>query len=123
MDCVKKILSKWDIILILFVLVLFALILVIKPAANGNSYVEIKTPEGVYIYPLTEDRSLSFDGLIGKSYIEIKDGKAFFTSSPCPGKNCISEGSISESNAFCACLPNGISITVTGDNSVDAVSI
>lgn len=119
----QKILSKADIVLILIVLVLFGAILILRPFAGGNTYVEIKTPYTSYIYPLSENRVLNVKGLIGESVIEIKDGKAFFVSSPCPNKNCISEGEISDAGAFSACLPNGISMTITGAKEVDDISI
>lgn len=119
----RKIISKEDIFVILIVLVFFALILFIRPFAGGSNYVEIKTPSGTWLYPLSQDRVLEVDGLIGKSTVVIENSSVFFKDSPCPGKNCMAEGRISKAGAFCACLPNGISITITGDTEVDDVSI
>lgn len=119
----KKILTKADYLLITAVVLLFAALIVFRPFAGKSGYVEVKTPEGKFIYSLSENARYSFEGIMGDSVIVIQDGEVFFESSPCPNKNCISEGKISKPGAFNACMPNGISISITGESKVDDVSI
>lgn len=120
---VKNYLKTADFILIGTVLAIFVALCLFRPFSSESSYVRIQTPKGTFIYPLSEDKTLNFDGLEGTSTIEIKDGNVSFTSSPCPNKICILEGSISKPGAFNACLPNGISITITGESSSDGLSM
>ena len=56
----------------------------------------------------------TFAGPLGNSIIEVKDGRIRFISSPCKGKQCIHSGWLSKNGDFAACLPNLMSITVSG---------
>ncbi len=89
---------------------------------NRNDYLEINCPEGTFIYPLNENATYEINGKIGKSIIEVKDKTVCFIESPCPNKTCISDGCISNAGEFLACLPNCISVTITGKGGVDDVS-
>ncbi|MDR2877266.1 MAG: NusG domain II-containing protein [Chromatiales bacterium] len=66
---------------------------------------------------LTMDRQVEIAGPLGASVIEIHDGKARFVSSPCTGKLCIHAGWLSASGTVAACLPNRVSLTITGHHA------
>jgi hypothetical protein len=46
----------------------------------------------------------------------VHDGRIRFVASPCTGKQCIHSGWLDNDGEFAACLPNLISITITGRN-------
>ena len=53
-------------------------------------------------------------GAMGDSRIEVRDHKARFIDSPCHGKQCIHMGWQQYSGSFAACLPNRITLAITG---------
>lgn len=113
---------------ILIIVIVFCFTLVVSFAffnRDSGSYFEVVCPDGTYIYPLSQDEEYSFKGIMGESVVKVEDGSVFFVKSPCPNKNCISNGGISKNGEFNACLPNGISITVVNNREevIDAVSI
>lgn len=84
---------------------------------SGSTYLDIQNNGVDYLYPLDTERVITLEGKIGPSTIEIKDGKAAFIESSCTNKICIKMGWISKPGQFAACLPNGILITIKGDNT------
>lgn len=84
----------------------------------------IKTPEGKFAYDMATDRTLEFDGLIGKTRISIYGKKARFDDSACDNKTCVLRGELSEAGQWAACLPNGIMIYIEGEeeNPFDALA-
>lgn len=71
-------------------------------------------------YPLHTDRNVSVPGNIGESQLEIQDAQVRFLSSPCRNKVCLHSGWQSRAGQATACLPNRISILVTGEEESDA---
>jgi hypothetical protein len=67
----------------------------------------------VYKLPLDEDRLVSVRGSLGNSIVEIKDGKVHMKDSPCPRKLCVKQGWTDRGSI--TCLPNGVVVTVSGD--------
>ena len=65
-------------------------------------------------HALSEHVTLNVPGNLGDSVIEIADGRARFQSSPCTGKFCIHTGWQQHGGDVTACLPNGISLQITG---------
>ena len=82
---------------------------------KGN-VLRVSTENGEYAYSLDNDGVYSFQGPIGITEIEIKDGKAHVISSPCRGKDCIRQG---YSSSLC-CLPNKIIATTASVEEFDA---
>ncbi|HOQ67411.1 MAG TPA: NusG domain II-containing protein [Candidatus Atribacteria bacterium] len=56
------------------------------------------------------EKVISLDGPLGETIVEIKGGKVWVSSSPCPDKTCIKMGKIPDNGGFIACLPNRIII-------------
>ena len=71
-----------------------------------------------YAYSLSENGLYDFEGPLGTTVIEIKDGKARIVSSPCPNGTCMKAG---WSSTLC-CLPNKIIAVSTASGDVDAIS-
>lgn len=116
----KKLLR--DIILILAVLAVAAvLLLATRSHGEAGSYavVMVRNNEiGRY--------SLAFDGIYaindGKNTIEIRDGKVRMTEADCPNHLCVRQGWISFSGQSIVCLPNELSVTITGaDDAADFI--
>ena len=76
-----------------------------------------------YILPLDKDRTITVEGPLGKTLIEIKDQRVRVTDSPCRNKLCIQQGWVRSGTIIC--LPNRVAITV-GDHdkstTVDATT-
>jgi len=64
-----------------------------------------------YTFPLNEDRTVEFNGVIGTATVEIKGGKVRMTEAPCPNKVCIHQGWIE--NGAIICLPNKVVVTIS----------
>jgi len=71
-----------------------------------------------FTVPLSTNQQLSIEGPLGVSLVEIKDGQIRFLDSPCRGKQCVHAGWLKESGEFAACLPNRVSITVSGKDAL-----
>ncbi|MGN0728107.1 NusG domain II-containing protein [Treponema sp.] len=85
----------------------------------------VHTPNGEFLYPLSKDGIYTFEGALGETSVQIKDGKASFANSPCQNKNCIQAGEISADGQWAACLPNKIFISIEGsaqEDGFDAIS-
>jgi len=111
-----------DYIIIILLLIIPA-ILIFLPKDGGES-VRITTNDGVYLYSLSNERILSFEGPLGTTIVEIKDGKARITSSPCPGKSCM-RATVDKAGDAAVCLPNAISVSIPTkgyEGDVDAIS-
>lgn len=70
------------------------------------------------LIPLNKDKTFTVTGPLGDSQLEVKDGKIRFSDSPCQGKQCISSGWLQASGAFTACLPNRITLAISGKNNI-----
>lgn len=74
-------------------------------------------------YPLLKNRRIEIQGAKGPSIIEIRDGQVRFIDSPCTNKQCIQSGWLHRPGEIAACLPNGISVQVIGQNEIyDAIN-
>jgi len=65
-------------------------------------------------YSLNQDKIISINGKRGPSIIEIKQGKARFIHSSCRNQFCVFHGWLTTPSATSACLPNRISISLSG---------
>ena len=74
-------------------------------------------------YSLYDNRLITIDGVLGKNLIEIKDGRVRFIEAPCQNKLCIQSGWLRHDGELAACLPNGVSVNVSGrNNRFDAIN-
>lgn len=85
---------------------------VIKTSSARDQTISLQQPQRVVI-----------TGPIGNTVIEVADGKVRFVDSPCDNKQCIHSGWLKQLGDFAACIPNRISIVVSGPgNDFDAIN-
>ncbi len=90
----------------------------IAAAGSGGDILEVSADGHEYAFSLSEDGFHSFDGPLGETVIEIRDGKARVVSSPCPNGICIKAG---WSDTLC-CLPNRVIAVSSPEGEADAIS-
>ncbi len=85
----------------------------------GRDILTVETDNGTYAYSLKENGIHSFEGPLGITEIEIKDGRARVISSPCRNGICMEAG---WSDTLC-CLPNRIvAVSSSEEGGPDALS-
>ena len=84
--------------------------------AGDEAHIIVNGKEQLAI-PLSKNQELSIDGVMGPSRIKVQNGKVRFMSSPCSNKQCVHTGWLEHGGEFAACLPNRISLVVTGLNN------
>jgi hypothetical protein len=82
--------------------------------SSSPPQVEIQDPEGTFVYPLNQDRTIRAHGPLGTTTIDVSSGKVWVEDSPCVNKVCIASGSIQHSGQFVACLPNHVFVRIAG---------
>ena len=116
-------LTRYDRFLIagLVVIALLALV-VIRYRAGGVDTVLVRVDgKEVFQAPLSDDRRLSVDGPLGKTEIEIKDGRVRVVDSPCRRKTCVHAGWIDKAYQTIVCMPNRVVIRLTGGGDSDGI--
>lgn len=83
------------------------------PSTHGE-YVRIISPTGERKISLSKDQEIAVSGPLGTSLIKVANGKVRFLDSPCRNKQCIHSGWLSHGGEFAACLPNRVSLLVSG---------
>lgn len=89
---------------------------------EGTQVVVRINGEEVATYPLDVDGQFELNG--GTNILCIENGKAFLIDATCPDHLCVKQGAISFNGETITCLPNRLTVTVTGgeDPDVDLVS-
>lgn len=66
---------------------------------------------------LAVDQEFTVDGALGPTHIKVEGGRVRFTDSPCANKLCVHSGWLQYGGEFAACLPNRVSLLVSGANN------
>jgi|TARA_B110000444_G_scaffold259498_1_gene303398 hypothetical protein len=112
----------------IFFIVLFTglIIFIINRSWNMpvGQYLKIESNSKVTkVFSLNQTSNKKIFGLLGDSEINITEGKARFSKSPCTKKYCVHQGWINKVNQTIVCLPNQILISITdGNESYDSVN-
>ena len=121
-ETLKK--HRLDIIVLasLLLLSILTLLFVTLTKKEGASVEVTVDGEVVATYPLFVNGEYTLNG--GTNVLVIEDGKAYLTYSSCPDHVCERTGKIRYSGETIVCLPNKLTVTVTGktEDSVDFVS-
>ena len=89
-----------------------------EPAAYAEVYLDGQLVKTV---PLNTDQTFLLEDRYSNE-ITVKDGAIAFTSSNCPGQDCVHSGSIRSTGRSLVCLPNRVEIrVVSGGSDVDFV--
>ncbi|MBP3365824.1 MAG: NusG domain II-containing protein [Treponema sp.] len=110
--------------ILLFLAVLFCSVFQLKKESRKPSVLFVQAPGSQFVYSLEKDGTHEFEGLIGTTSVQIKNGKACVVHSPCENKTCIAAGEIWKNGQWAACLPNGIFLRIEGaaDSEFDAAA-
>ncbi|MCC6345608.1 MAG: NusG domain II-containing protein [Nitrospirales bacterium] len=96
----------------------------IRQALPQGAELEIEVSgELRYALPLSTNKTVEVEGPLGRTVIEVKEGRARIKDSPCRNRICMHQGWI-RSGAV-VCLPNRVMIRVTGTagrREMDAIS-
>ena len=115
---------RWDIIFISALLIFSAITLLIVYTTKEEGAKVTVEIDGVFTaeYPLDTDGFFSLNN--GTNVLVIEKGEAYLNYSSCPDHTCENTGKIRYVGQTIICLPNRVSITVTGDGDggVDLVS-
>jgi len=93
--------------------------------SNGSSLVTVQGENGLWVFPVDSSESIVVSGPLGDTVVEIGNGAASITSSPCQNQTCVSSGSIHSPGQWTACLPNRVMLYIDEgktNNNVDAAA-
>ena len=92
-------------------------------SVNAAQLVSVHTPFETFQLSLQQAQQLRVKGTLGDSQLQIADGRIRFLSTPCRLKYCVHSGWLQHAGEFAACLPNGVSIAVQGQDAMyDAIN-
>ena len=121
---VLKMKYRADVLVIAAILLLALSMVLVTFLTKEEGAVAIVEIDGVKAgeYPLDVDGTFPLNG--GTNVLVIENGAAYLNYSNCPDHTCENTGKIRYVGQTIICLPNRLSITVTGDSSdgVDFVS-
>ncbi len=101
-----------DILLICAALALALIIYLSGAKKEAGVNVEVRLGGKIYaVLSLDEDAELDIDG---KCTLKIEGGAAKIVKSDCPNGLCAAHRPISRSGEAIVCLPNGVSVKITG---------
>ena len=104
------------IVLALGVLSVFYLVQILWSAEHATK-VQIRLADKIYAtYSLNLQREVHVPGKLGDTVINIENGKARFSKSPCQGQYCVHQAWLSLAGQAAICLPNQVSLELLGDN-------
>ena len=114
---------RLDIIVIAALLILsLSVILIINLTRKDGATVTV-TVDGVTVaeYPLSKDGVYTLNG--GSNILTIENGTARMSDSSCPDHICENKGKIKYVGQTIVCLPNKLTVTVTGEAEDDGVDL
>ncbi len=107
-----------DILIFLLALAISISSLFLFHAFSGNEEVHVTTDSGTWIYDLSVDTVVDFEGPIGITTMEIAGGKVHVDYSDCRNQVCVLAGEIESAGEWIACLPNNVFIVIQGNTDV-----
>ena len=121
-ESIKK--YRLDVLLIALLLLLSLSLLLFVLLDKEDGAIAVVEVNGVTVgsYPLSVDGVFPLNG--GTNVLIIEEGTARLVESQCPDHTCERTGRVRYVGQTIVCLPNRLSVTVTGDaqNGVDFVS-
>ena len=86
----------------------------------------VRGPGQSWIFPLEAEETVSVQGPLGRTVVQISGGRAWVESSPCDNQTCVASGPVRYQGAWAACLPNNVLLLMEGNdeqkNTPDAVA-
>ena len=115
----KHIFSKADAVVFAVIVVLAVAGILLMPGRGGAQTALIRE-DGKVVRQVQLDADQSF--WVGAVRFAVQDGAICFAHSDCPGQECVHAGWLSRPGSSMACLPNRVSVTLSGESGVDAVA-
>ena len=84
---------------------------------RGDTAVIRAAGQVVKTAPLTHTQSVSVNGPLGTTRIEIEPGRARVAADPSPRQLCVKQGWLTQSGQAALCLPNQVSLEIRGRTS------
>ena len=94
-----------------------------RPAAGKEMVRIISYGEEYGIYPLKEDAEIEIEREGHHNVVIIQNGIVHMDYSNCKNQICVHTGKISKEGQSIVCLPNKVTVTVTGGGSSDIDSM
>lgn len=119
----SKLVKKGDIIIIAFILLLSVLWFTASFFSFGEKQ-QVKLYLGGELCKTVELSAVEDDEIIslGGCRIRITKDGACFISSECPDGLCVKRGMMDKSGDVMACVPEGVTVEITGGRAVDGIS-
>ena len=122
-DALKENIKKHriDIIIIASLLLLSVLVLLIAQLTRSEGASAVVTVDGVTVgeYPLSRDGEYTINN--GTNILTVKGGVAYMSYSSCPDHLCENTGKAKYVGEQIVCLPNKVTVTISGEITDDAV--
>ncbi|MGD1815835.1 MAG: NusG domain II-containing protein [Pleomorphochaeta sp.] len=109
-----KKLTLIDIIIFIIFLVVSVLSFSLYNNVAGKPEVHVTCGDKEWIYDLSVDTTVTFEGPIGGTTMEIKNNRVHVPSSDCKNQICVLAGWIDKPGEWIACLPNNVFIVIEG---------
>lgn len=97
------------------VLVVICVLSVVLSYRRTGATVVITAPGLTASFPLDTDRRIELEHLT----VVIENGQVYVADADCPDKVCQHTGKISRENQTIVCLPNRVTITITGEGLIN----
>ncbi len=114
---IKKLIKPADIIIIIAFIAIAIASAFLFTGSEGEQIIISKGGEQIASMPLSVNDKFTVDGVT----VTVKDGGAFIEQSDCKDKICM-RSTLEKSGDCAICLPNKISVTVSGKPDADAVT-
>ncbi|MCE5203694.1 MAG: NusG domain II-containing protein [Coriobacteriales bacterium] len=111
--------TRFDVILVVVLLGVSLCVTPVASAVSSRGHAESVTvvgPQGSTTVPLEEPRRLVVKGLRGDVVVVLDGHGVRVAESDCPDQVCVRTGLIASPGATIVCIPNGVSVTVGGDD-------
>jgi len=114
----RLILAPFDFVIILVTVLSLVFVVSLAWSGSGKKAVLVAEANGKRsLWDLGRDQTLYLKGPLGDSVVEIRNGKASFTDSPCRDKICVHAGVLSRVGDWAACLPNRVIVHIEGSQN------
>jgi len=93
--------------------------------SDGQTSVFLKTENGEWVFPVDANETINAEGPLGTTVVEISNGSARITVSPCVNQTCVAGGSVRSPGRWTACLPNRVMLYIgegERDKDIDATA-
>lgn len=93
----------------------------IKPSKANYAQILVANQDPIKIN-LHKNQTLNIQGAIGKSIIEVSQGRIRFIASPCHNQQCVHTGWLTHGREIAVCLPNKITVQMQDTEEYDAIA-